>query len=121
MMNDGIVRFVVSLAITPGKIDAFERTMKEMIAGTEGEAPTLEYDFYLSPDRTKCRLVEKYLDANAMLAHMTGPVVQVLVPKLLESCGLTGFDVYGEPGAKGREALATMGAQVFGYWKGLGR
>jgi quinol monooxygenase YgiN len=116
-----MVRLVVSLAINAGQIHAFETTMKEMIAGTEGEAGTLEYDWYLSADRTKCRLVENYLDASAMATHFTGPVVQVLVPKLLGSCGVTGFEVYGEPGPKGREMLAMMHAEIFGAWGGITR
>ncbi len=120
-VDKNMVRFVVSLAITPGKFNAFEKTMKEMTAGTEGEAGTLEYDWFLSADRSKCRLVENYVDAKAMVAHMTGPVVQVLVPKLLESGTLTGFEVYGDPGAEAREMFAPLGVEFFAAWGGVTR
>ncbi len=120
-MDKNMVRFVVSIAIAAGKFDAFEKTMKEMVAGTEGEPGTLEYDWYLSADRSKCRLVENYVDADAMLSHMMSPVVQVLVPKLLESGSLTAFEVYGDPGAKGREVLAALGVEFFGGWRGVER
>ena len=119
-MDKNMVRFVVSLAISAGKFDVFEKTMKEMVAGTEGEPGTLEYNWYLSADRSKCRLVENYVDANAMLSHMMSPVVQVLVPKLLESGSLTAFEVYGDPGVKGERGVGGVGSGVFWGVEGSG-
>jgi quinol monooxygenase YgiN len=115
------VRFVVSLAITEGKFEMFESVMKEMIAGTESEAGTLAYDWYLSGDRKRARLYEEYVDANAAEAHMMGPVVQVIVPKILAACSITGFEVYGDPGAKAGAVLKGLGAEIFGALRGVSR
>ena len=56
-----------------------------------------------------------------MLAHFKGSVVQVLVPKLLGTASLAGFEVYGDPGAKAKEMLAGFGAEVFEFRCGLDR
>ena len=100
-MADKRVHFIVDLTITDGKFADFEATVLSMIAGTQKEAGTLSYDWFLSGDRKECRLLETYVDADAAFAHMNGHVVQVLVPKLLESSRLAGFKVYGNPGPQG--------------------
>ena len=115
------VRFTVDLAINEGKFDEFERVAQEMIAGSEKEPGTLGYDWCLSGDRRRCRLVETYVDANAVLTHLTGPVVQELVPKALAASSITGFEVYGDPGAQAAEMLAGLGAEIFHHWRGLNR
>jgi quinol monooxygenase YgiN len=120
-MDKHIVRFTVDLSINAGKFDEFEAIAQAMIAGSQKEPGTLGYDWCLSGDRKRCRLVETYADANAALAHLTGPVVQDLVPKLLETVSLGGFEVYGDPGPKAAQMLAGFGAEIFELWQGLSR
>jgi quinol monooxygenase YgiN len=114
------VRFVVSLAIKDGQFEAFDAVAKEMIALTQMEPGTLAYDWYMSPDKTQCRLYESYVDGNAALAHMAGKVVQELVPKLLGPAAITGFEVYGDAGAA-TGMLTGAGAVLFPYWQAIGR
>jgi quinol monooxygenase YgiN len=113
------VRFTVDLTINPDKFDAFERVAQTMIARTQKEPGALGYDWCLSEDRRQCRLVETYVDANAVVAHLTGSVVQELVPKLLEVSSVSGFEVYGDPGPKAAEMLTRFGAKIFPLWRGL--
>ena len=120
-MNDETVRFTVALTIAEGKLAAFEAIAQTMIAGTESEAGTLVYQFCMSSDRKRCRLIEKYVDADATLRHLMGPVVQELVPKILEVSTITGFEVYGDPGPKAGEMLAAVGAEIFEHWHGISR
>jgi len=67
------------------------------------------------------RLIETYTDANAVLAHFNGPVVQELVPILLGTASLAGFEVYGDPGQKATEMLKGFGAEIFEFRLGLNR
>lgn len=120
-MTDEAVRFTVSLTVAEGKLDAFEAVAQAMIVGSQHEAGTLVYEFCLSADRKRCRLVEKYIDADAVLSHLTGPVVQELVPKALELATISGFEVYGNPGPKAAEILAGFGAEIFESWHGFSR
>ena len=97
-MNNQIVRFTVDLTINAEKFDKFESIVQAMLAATRNEPGTLGYDWCLSADRTRCRLLETYADANAVMAHMTGPAVRELVTKLLEVSSVNSFEVYGNPG-----------------------
>ena len=115
------VRFSVDLMINEGKLDEFEGIAQAMIVGTQKEPGALGYDWYLSDDRKRCRLVETYADADAVLAHLTGPVVQELVPKILTASSISRFEVYGDPGPKAAQMLAGLGAQIFEIWHGLSR
>jgi quinol monooxygenase YgiN len=120
-MTSHNVRFTVGLTINQGKVDDFESIALTMIAGSQKEPGTLVYDFHLSADRQRCRLVETYVDADSALAHLTGPVVQQLVPKLLGTSSVTSFEVYGDPGPAAAQMLAGLGAEIFPLWHGLAR
>jgi quinol monooxygenase YgiN len=67
------------------------------------------------------RIIEAYADHNAVLAHLTSPVVRELVPKLLQTATLNRFEVYGDPGSESAEILAGVGAEIFSVWRGLSR
>jgi quinol monooxygenase YgiN len=120
-MNRQMVRFTVDLTIHEGKLEEFERMAEAMTAGTEKEPSTLYYDWCFSADRRRCRLLEAYSDANAVLAHLTGPVVRELVPKILGLSSLTRFEVYGDPGPKAAQMLSGLGAEIFELRRGLSR
>ncbi len=83
-MAASTVRFIVGFTINEGAFVAFERIARVMAAETEKEPGALAYEWGLSADRARCRLYEAYVDADAVLAHLKGPVIQELVPKLLE-------------------------------------
>jgi quinol monooxygenase YgiN len=120
-MSKANVHFTVEVTINEGKFDTFQAIVQTMIAGTQKEPGALGYEFHLSADRKRCRLLETYADANAVLAHMAGPVVQELVPKLLQTVTLNRFEVYGDPGPKAAEILTGVGAEIFPFWRGLNR
>jgi quinol monooxygenase YgiN len=115
------VRFVVSFAIDDGAFVAFERVARMMSAETQKESGALAYEWSLSADRGRCRLYEAYADAGAVLAHLKGPVIKELVPKLLEAGSVTGFEIFGDPGPEAAATLTAMGAQIFPVWQGFSR
>jgi quinol monooxygenase YgiN len=115
------VHLAVEITIYEEKFDAFGGIVKEMLAVSRSEPGTLAYDWYLSGDRRRCRLMETYADANALLAHFKGPAVQQLVPKLLENSRLERFEVHGDPGPEATEMLKGFGAEVFQTWHILTR
>jgi quinol monooxygenase YgiN len=120
-MSQQTVYLAVDFTINDGQLDAFEGIAKEMVAGTQKEPGALGYEWYMSADRKRCRLIETYTDANAVLAHFNGPVVQVLVPKLVGTASVTAFQVYGDPGPTARAMLAPFGAEIFDFERGLNR
>ena len=116
-----MVRFTVELTIHEGKFEEFQQLAQAMTTGTKNESGTLGYEWFLSKDRKRCRLLEAYADADAVNTHINGQVVQQFVPKLLELAKLDRFEVYGEPSAKATEILTKVGAEIFPQWMGLGR
>jgi quinol monooxygenase YgiN len=118
-MINNTVRFTVDLAINEGKFDEFKGIAQAMIAASQKEPGTLGYDWCLSKDCRRCRILETYADANAVLAHLTGPAVQEFVPKILQTSALSRFEVYGDPGPKAAEMLTGFGAEIFEHWLGL--
>ena len=115
------VYFIVSLKINDGKLDAFKNIAQAMIAATQNEPGALAYEWYFSADQARCRLVETYVDDNAVQAHIGGKAVTEFVPKLLQVSGISSFEVYGDTGSKAAEMLKGIGAELFQPWDGLHR
>ncbi len=120
-MSTSTVHFLVDLTIHEGKFDSFGSIAQEMIANTRQEPGALVYEWCLSADRKRCRIVETYADPDAVLAHLTGPAVQQGVPKMLQMSSLDRFEVYGEPGPQAAAMLAGFGAEIFTPWSGFSR
>ncbi len=113
------VHLLVELTIHEGELEVFEGIAREMIAGSRSEPGTLGYEWYLTSDRKRCRLLESYASADDLLAHLAGPVVQQLVPKLAQHVTIDSFEVYGDPGPQAAAMLAQFGATIFEHWGGL--
>ena len=92
-----------------------------MVTSSRQEPGAVRYEWYLSTDRKRCRIVETYADADAVLAHLTGWAVKEGVPKLLAVSSLDRFEVYGDPGAKAAAMLGGFGAEIFAPWCGFTR
>jgi hypothetical protein len=69
----------------------------------------------------RCRLLETYVNADAVLAHFTGPVVAELVPKLVQLCRIDRFVIDGDAGPQVTQMAGAMGAEFFAYRGGLTR
>jgi len=115
------VHFLVELTVNDGKLDSFERIAQEMIAQTQKEPGAICYEWFWSADRKRCRLLETYADADAVLAHINGPAVQQGVPRLLQTSSLDRFEVYGDPGPQATATLQGVGAEIFAAWAGINR
>jgi quinol monooxygenase YgiN len=116
-----VVRLTVSFSVTDAQINAFKSIAAEMTEGTRSEPGTLGYEWFAGADGKRFRLVETYVDANAVEAHFMGPVVQQLVPKLAAVSTVDGFEFYGDPGPKVSAMAAGFGAVTYQYWLGIGR
>jgi quinol monooxygenase YgiN len=115
------VYFHLSLKINEGKTDAFRKIVDEMTALTKAESGALGYEWYLSADASRCRLVETYADEAAVMAHITGTAVRDVLPQLLQVSTITSFEVYGDPGAKAAASLTASGAELFQQIAGIVR
>jgi len=117
-MNSKTVQFTVHFSIKEGMLSGFESTARRMSALAQEECGTLAYDWFLSDDRTSGRLFEHYEDAQAVDAHLSGTIVQELVPELMRFVSVDKFDVNGDPGPEAAAALGSFGATIFKSWSG---
>jgi quinol monooxygenase YgiN len=120
-MLEQVVRLTVELAVKEGQWEEFKSLAETMTTISKTEPRTLGYEWFSSGDQKRFRLVETYSDSDAVLAHFMGPAVQEFVPKLMGTCTVTGFEVYGDPGQKVAEMVAGFGAETFEYWMGINR
>jgi quinol monooxygenase YgiN len=121
LMSTGRIRLLVELNIHEGKFAEVESLVRQMVAVSKNEPETLAYHFLLSADRTRCRLVEGYADANAITAHFNGPAVQELVPQLVQVATPTRMEIYGDPGPQVTAMAGAFGAEIFTAWQGFDR
>ena len=68
-MSDSVF-FIVELEVKPGQIDELRSVMEEMTNATRADEPgTLNYEWFLTPDGTVCRIFERYADSASAVAH----------------------------------------------------
>lgn len=120
-MLEQVVRLTVNFSVSQENLDAFRAVAAEMTEGTNAEPGTLGYEWFVSADGKRFRLVETYADIAAIEAHFMGSVVQQLVPRLTALCTVDGFEFYGDPGPKVTAMAGAFSASFYKYWMGIGR
>jgi len=65
-MTETVVRLTVNLTPNEGQLEEFKRIAAAMTEGTETEPGTLGYEWFVSADGKRYRLVETYADAAAV-------------------------------------------------------
>jgi quinol monooxygenase YgiN len=100
------ISWILQVAIHPGKLEDFRSVAKDLVAKTESESGTLDYEWNLSEDQTVCHIFERYRDSEALLTHVQsfGNFAQ----RFMEACHPTRFHVYGKPSEAAKAALADL-------------
>jgi len=120
-MVERVVRLTVGFAVSDAQMDEFKKIAQTMTEVSKAEPGTLGYEWFAGPDGKNFKLVETYVDAQAIEAHFMGAAVQEWVPKLAATCSVTGFEIYGDPGPKVAAMAGGFGAQFYKYWIGIER
>jgi quinol monooxygenase YgiN len=113
------ITWILQVAIHPGKLDDFRSVVKDLIAKTELEPGTLDYEWNLSDDQTICHIFERYKDSAAMLTHVKS--FGAFAKRFMEACHPTRFHVYGKPSAAAKKALADLNPVYFAPIGGFSR
>lgn len=90
--------------ISEEDLDEFKKCADQALELVRQEGGSLQYDWFLSDDKTRCVVQERYVDSNAVLEHL-GNVGGVL-PRLAELGGGLEVDVLGDPSAAVRDAVS---------------
>jgi len=120
-MVEQVVRLAVSMTVHEGKLEEFQKLAASMTEGAKAEPGTIGYEWFAHPDGKKFSLLETYVNAAAVEAHFTGPVIRQGVPGLVALCMVDRFEIFGDAGPKVREMAGGMGATFFTYSIAIGR
>src|ERR1700677_720478 len=116
-----IVRLTGNFVVRSEQLEDLKSIAQAMTAVSATEPGTLGYEWFVSADGKRFRLVETYVDSSAIEAHFMGPAVQQWVPRLVPICKVDGFEIYGDPGPKVAAMAGGLGAVVYRYWFGINR
>jgi|SRR5436190_9569370 len=102
------------------QFDAFEELMKEMVEGTSTEPGTLNYEWFISDDKSSFTIWEKYADNEAALAHLNG-FLEKWAKHFGEHSEMTSFVVYGDADDRVRNTVASLTPTYQKHWGGFAR
>ena len=85
------------------------------------EIDTINYQFYLNKEETRCIVHETYVNSEAALAHNDGIASRTILPKIFSLAKVSRFEVYGDPSEELEKLLGSFGAQIFSLFAGFSR
>ena len=115
------VDLVLETDVNPGQLEALRTLMDEMVEATKANEPgTLNYEWHVSDDGSTCHLYERYVDSDAVMAHL-GAFGANYAERFMAALTPTAFTVYGRPNTAVREALSAFGPRYLGPFGGFAR
>ena len=121
-MNNNQIHFKAEFIIEEGKIEEYKKLVKEMsILVKANEPETLNYQFYLNQDNTKCIVYETYTNSEAVFAHFNGVASQTILPKVFNVARIIKFEVYGNPSEELQKVLTSFSPHIYNLFAGFSR
>ncbi|HZA62653.1 MAG TPA: antibiotic biosynthesis monooxygenase [Nitrososphaeraceae archaeon] len=121
-MEHNQIHFRAEFTIEEGKIEEYKKLVQDMSRVVEANEPdTINYQFYLNREETKCIVHETYANSEAVLAHNTSVASQTILPKIFSVSRISRFDVYGNPSKELQKMLASFGPQTYNLFAGFSR
>ena len=109
-MEHNQIHFRAEFTIEEGKIEEYKKLVQDMSRVVEANEPdTINYQFYLNREETKCIVHETYADSEAVLAHNTSVASQIILPKIFSVCRISRSDVYGNSSKELEKVLPSFG------------
>ena len=120
MQAHGHVSWLVEMDIKDGRLADAEQLMNDMIEHTEQEPTTHTYDWYVSDDKTKAAIYERYDDTMVCHEHLKG-FLATFVDRFVDVFDATRLTVFGSPHEDLKADLAGWGPTYLEYWGGFRR
>lgn len=115
------VHWMLETKIKEGEYDNLITLMNEMVEATEAnESGTVNYEWFVSDDKSACHIYERYIDSAATMVHL-GNFGAKFAKRFMGCLQPTRMTVYGDPDETVRNALATMGAVHMDFVGGFAR
>ena len=108
--------------IVEGKIEEYKKLVQDMSRVVETNEPgTINYQFYLNRDETKCMVHETYASSEAAIVHNNCFASRTILPKILGVSRINTIDVYGNPSEELQKALTSFSPQIYNLFTGFSR
>ncbi|HZC20439.1 MAG TPA: antibiotic biosynthesis monooxygenase [Nitrososphaeraceae archaeon] len=121
-MEQNQIHFRAEFTIEVRKIEEYKKLIQEMSRTVQANEPdTINYQFYLNKDQTKCVVHETYVNSDAALAHNNGVASRTILPRIFRLAKISRFDVYGNPNEELQKLLVSFGAETFNLFTGFSR
>lgn len=105
-----IIEWVLEMDVQAGQTDKVQPLIDEMVAATKADEPgALHYEYYMTPDRSRCTVLERYADNDAVMTHL-GNFGAKFAERFLSCFVPVKFTVYGNANEEVRAALTGFGA-----------
>ena len=108
----------IEVEVLPGKLQEFHALVRELIASSEQEPGTLEYDWFFDAENKVCHTYERYQDSAAVAQH-TRTFGAQFAERFTNCCRQIGLDVCGNPNETAKTLLGQYGANFFTKWSGF--
>jgi quinol monooxygenase YgiN len=113
------VYWVLELSVQQG-LDQLKALMKDMVASTQSEPGTLNYEWNVSEDGRTCHIHERFKDSASVVAHL-GTFGAKFAKRFMAALKPVRVVVYGAPDKTAKEALAAMKPQYMAVLGGFKR
>ena len=121
-MKHDKIHFRAEFTIAKGKTEEYKKLVQKMSRIVEDNEPdTINYQFYLNLEGTKCIVHEEYSNSEAVFAHMSGIASQTVLPKIFMVSKISKFDVYGSPSKELQDAIKSFDPQIYNLFVGFSR
>jgi quinol monooxygenase YgiN len=108
--------------VLTGKVDQMDKykpLIQKLVAATEKEPGTLEYEYAVGDDQKTVDIFERYADSKAAASHVTETFGPNFSKEFLALFKPTRFVVYGTPSADLKKVLADFHPIYMTPWDGF--
>ena len=120
-MSDTHVAWMFELLPRDGRDTDLDALMAEMVGATERNEPgTLDYEWFLSEDRRRVHLFERYVNSQAAMTHLV-TFNERFMKRFFDILKPERMVVYGAPDEAVRDALSKLGPTVMPLAEGFSR
>lgn len=115
------IYWLLELAIKDGHLADFETLMNEMSQATQQNEPnTLNYEWWVSDDKSACHIYERYTDSDAVMTHLMNFGAN-FAERFLSHVEPTRFVVYGNVNEDVKAGLKDLGPIYMDAFGGYSR
>jgi len=94
------------VTVTVDQMDQFKPLIQKLVAATEKEPGTMEYEYNVGDDQKAVDIFERYADSKAAASHVTDNFGPNFSKEFLALAKLNRFVVYGTPTDELKKILA---------------